>query len=140
MIKRLSLMTFCALMLCCGACNKGSQNEPVVVTGKVLLPNGKPAEHATVVLHPVTPTGTETAKPQGKVAADGSFKLKTLKADDGAPPGKYLVTIELWLRSGTGDEPAVNWLPTRYSKPESSGVEVTIAAPQSDVGTIQLTP
>jgi hypothetical protein len=39
------------------------------VTGKVLLSDGKPAEHATVVFHPVGESGSDIVKPRGKVAA-----------------------------------------------------------------------
>ena len=60
------------------SCSQDSNRKPTFpVTGKVVLPDGKPAEHATVVLHPVEETGPDVVKPRGKVAADGTFTLTT---------------------------------------------------------------
>lgn len=134
--RRVFLRSCGLLLLALPACRDGKA-KTVAVTGKVLLPDGKPAEHATVIFHPIG-AADNVVKPRGTVGADGSFQLTSVSANDGIAIGKYQVTVELWLRSGNGDAPAVNRVPVRYSKPETSGFEVTIAADTTDVGTFQL--
>jgi hypothetical protein len=111
----------------CGA--KGP--ELVQVQGKVTTGDGKPLEHATVILHPVG--GGDGPKPRGKVSADGTFALTTLSTGDGAPPGEYRVTVELWLAGARADDPPANRLPVKYAKPETSGLSATVTAGQTEL-------
>lgn len=120
------------------SCSKSAGRKPTFpVSGRVLLPDGKPAEHALVVLHPVGDAGEGVGKPHGKVGADGTFKLTTYAADDGAPAGEYRVTVELWL-AGKGDEPPANRLNPKFSKPETSGLAATVGAGLTDLKPIEL--
>ena len=119
--RRFILVGLALAALGVASCNKAEGRKPTFsVTGKVLLPDGKPAEHATVVFHPTNETSPDVPRPRGKVAADGSFKLTTYDGDDGAPTGDYRVTVELWLSSGRGDEGPSNRLPEKYARPEKS--------------------
>jgi hypothetical protein len=122
------------------ACGSGeTRKQTFPVTGKIVLADGKPAQHALVVLHSTTPeAGAEPLRPRGKVSSDGSFKLTTYDGDDGAPAGKYTVSLELWLAGARAEDPPVNKLPAKYSKPETSGIEVTINEGPTEVPTIQL--
>lgn len=95
------------------------------VTGAVLV-DGKPAEHATVVFHPVGATGPDVVKPRGTVGADGSFKLTSYDGYDGAPAGDYQVTVELWLAAAKPDQPPTNRLNAKFSRPETSGLKATV--------------
>src|SRR3954469_25512993 len=70
------------------------------VTGKVLV-DGKPADGATVVLHPVNDSGPQAVRPSGRVGPDGTFTVSSYVAEtrttaDGAPAGEYYVTV-VWL-------------------------------------------
>jgi hypothetical protein len=70
-----------------------SDNEPVyAVTGKVLY-NGKPAEGAQVTFVPLDGKNAKTPRPGGQAKRDGSFRLSTYASYDGAPAGRYAVTI-----------------------------------------------
>src|SRR5262245_60314852 len=130
-------LTFVAIGL--SSCSKGDGRKPTFpVAGKVLLADGKPAEHATVVLHPVGETGQDVPKPRGKVAADGSFKLTTYDGNDGAPAGEYRVTVELWLSTGKGDEGPSSRLPAKYSSPETSGLTAAVNTGPTELKPIQL--
>jgi hypothetical protein len=115
-------------MACCLLLSAGcGESEPLYpVTGKVLL-DGKPAAHATVVFHPVA-AKPGAVRPRAKVEPDGSFKLTTYEANDGAPAGEYRVTVELWLSSGRGDEGPTSRLPAKFANPESSGLTATVTA------------
>jgi hypothetical protein len=105
--------------------------ELVQVQGKVTTADGKPLEHATVILHPVG--GGDAPKPRGKASADGSFALTTTSTGDGAPPGEYRVTVELWLAGARADDPPSNKLPVKYAKPETSGITATVTAGQTEL-------
>ncbi|HMP61246.1 MAG TPA: protein kinase [Gemmatales bacterium] len=58
--------------------------------GKVTF-EGKPVAGAKIVFHPVAPT---VPRASAITAEDGTFALTTFMKDDGAYPGKYVVTIE----------------------------------------------
>ena len=119
------------------SCSKSEGRKPTFpATGKVLLPDGKPAEHALVVFHPVG-DGASMTKPRGKVGADGTYKLTTYDTDDGAPAGDYRVTVELWL-AGKGDEPPSNRLNPKYSKPESANLSTTVGTGPTQIKAIEL--
>ena len=110
------------------ACRGENSHKPTfAVTGKVTI-DGKPAEHATVVLHPVGGGGPEVVKPRGKVTTNGTFTLTTYDGNDGAPAGDYLVTVELWLAGVRADDPPSNRLPAKFAKPEASGLTATVLA------------
>lgn len=106
------------------SCEPAEKRLPTYpVTGSVAFADKKPAANATVVFHPTDPA--ITVRPRGKVGADGSFQLTSYDGNDGAPAGKYRVTVELWL-AGRPDEGPSNRLPEKFAKPESSGLEATV--------------
>lgn len=121
----LALVLFAALG--CGT----KPPDLVPVAGKVTTGDGKPLEHASVIFHPVG--GGDGPKPRGKVGADGSFVLTTHTTGDGAPPGEYRVTVELWLAGARADDPPANRLPAKYARPESSGLIVTVTPGQPEL-------
>jgi len=107
------------------------------VTGKVTL-DGKPAEFASVVFHPVASSGPEAVKPHAKVRADGTFALTTYDGGDGAPAGDYRVTVELWLAGQRSDEPPSNRLNAKFASPETSQLTATVNAGPTTLETIAL--
>lgn len=126
-----ALAAFALSTALAGCGSKGPTLYPV--TGKVTAADGKPLEHATVVFHPVDSSDPNAVKPRGKVGADGTFTLTTHAAGDGAPPGEYRVTVEQWLSTGKGDEPATNRLPAKYAKPDQSGLTATVDAAPTEL-------
>ena len=137
-MKLTSILTLVLFTFGLASCSKSAGRKPVFpVSGRVLLPDGKPAEHALVVLHPVGETAEGAGKPHAKVSADGTFKLTTYDADDGAPAGEYRVTVELWL-AGKGDEPPANRLNPKFSKPETSGLTATVGTGPTELKPIEL--
>ena len=137
-MKSLLFVLASTLALALASCSPSESRKPTFpAVGKATLPDGKPAEHATVVLHPVGQSEADTPKPHGKVGPDGSFKLATYGTDDGAPAGEYRVTVELWL-AGKGDEPPSNRLNLKYAKPETSGLTATVGTGPTEIKTIEL--
>jgi hypothetical protein len=115
-----------------GGAGCGSKRPRVYpVIGEVFW-EGKPAVGAVVFLHPVTDKLLSNESPAvgrqsvGRVSADGSFKVSTYGANDGAPIGRYRVTL-VWSESGKDagpDEEEVSLLPPEYGNPETSPLEI----------------
>ncbi|MGO8752444.1 MAG: carboxypeptidase-like regulatory domain-containing protein [Thermoguttaceae bacterium] len=76
-----------ATVLGCGGKTAGPKTAPAA--GTVLL-DDKPVEGATVVFAPEASGGTTVV---AITDANGAFSLKTPAGADGAPPGKYKVTV-----------------------------------------------
>jgi hypothetical protein len=102
----------------CGKAKDG-RKPTFPVSGQVQY-EGKPAPGATVVFHPL---GADAQAPRSYARAgpDGTFRLSTWDPDDGAPAGRYAVTV-LW----TEGEEGTNRLPPHYAAPETSGLEVEV--------------
>lgn len=134
---KLTLTVFVAtLAFGLASCSKTDAQSPTFpVSGQILLPDGKPAEHALVIFHPVGQAAGP--KPRGKVLANGTYQLTTYGVDDGAPAGDYQVTVELWL-PGRPDEGPTNRLNSKYAKPESSGLTATVGTGPAEIKTIEL--
>src|SRR4051812_4567692 len=99
------------------SCSKGEAKKPVFPVEGQLFIDDKAAANATIIFHPVDESLTDGVKPRATVGKDGSFKLTTYTADDGAPAGEYRVTIEWWLSNGKDDAPT-NRLNIKFSQPD----------------------
>ncbi|MFO0876885.1 MAG: hypothetical protein U0840_05885 [Gemmataceae bacterium] len=97
-----------------------------------------PAAGAMVVFHPVQ-IKDPRAVPRGKVEKDGTFQLSTYEAGDGAPPGRYKVTID-WRKGGSLDpnNDGVSLVHDRYTKPASTPIEVEISAETAELKAIEI--
>jgi hypothetical protein len=135
-MKRTLTILVASLAFGLTSCGKSDAHRPTFpVSGQILLPDGKPAEYALVIFHPVGPA--DGPKPRGKVLANGTYQLTTFATDDGAPAGEYQVTVELWL-PGRPDEGPSNRLNAKYAKPESSGLTATVGTGPAEIKTISL--
>ncbi len=97
----------------------------VPVTGRVTL-DGKPLEFGAVMVQPQAGPAA-----QAKIAADGSFRLGTFAADDGAIPGP--ATVRVICRKDVtppGGERAFgpSLIPEKYGRFDTSGITVDIEA------------
>lgn len=123
-----------ALLL--AGCEKAQVFPPVYpVQGKVAL-DGKPTPGAFVVFHPKNASDAHSPRPSAYVDKDGLFRLTTFKSQDGAPPGEYVVTVELRQTVKNGDEIQLgpNQLPGQYSQPQTSTLLAKVnEAPSNDV-------
>ena len=91
---------------------------------------GAPAEGAKITLYDVDRKDATIPFPSGEVQPDGTFRLTSYQAGDGAPASTYKVTV-IWrepMPEGVNPEmysPA-DRLGGRYSDPERSTLEVTV--------------
>jgi hypothetical protein len=130
-VRSFALWLLAALLVVPAGCRAKSDRKPVFpVRGKVLY-QGQPASGARVGF--VSLDDPLALKPQGQVAADGTFQLSTYELDDGAPAGHYVVTIT-WpgpnpRSNGEGDEETQgpDRFRRRYSNAQTSAwkIEVT---------------
>ena len=86
--------------------------------------DGVPMPGAVVTLTPEK--GKGKGGPTGIVEADGSFRLTTYTAFDGAPEGEYLVSVS-WREGGK------SLLPAHYATAAKSGLQATVKAGENGV-------
>lgn len=122
-----SLLAFTA------SCSNGRQRL-YPVEGTVVDGSSQPAVNAVVVFHPSEPDLLPRLRPRGRVDESGRFKVTTYQEGDGAPAGRYNVTV-FWQRPQTspfdGDGPDI--LAGRYNDPKSPQVTFTVEANRSNV-------
>jgi hypothetical protein len=106
-------------------CNQPPPEGPVpqAVQGSVIY-QGKPASGFRVTFHPRSDIGPRQFAPSAITGPDGTFTLTSYHAGDGAPVGRYAVTIEWPQEIATGDEydakPKIDRLQGRYASPAKS--------------------
>jgi hypothetical protein len=94
------------------------KDAAVPVTGKVLLPGGKPLTAGRVEFIPAREPGLLA---HGAIGADGTFTLQTRSPGDGAIPGDYKVKIMI------PEKREFSRL-ARYRDEDSSQLKVTVRA------------
>jgi hypothetical protein len=129
----LSVLCFFLALLTLACNGRRERKEVYPVRGKVLF-EGKPAEGARVVFHSGDGGDERAILPHAKVGADGSFVMSTYNFEDGAPEGTYRVTVT----HIQGNGPA-NLLPARFESPTTSGLQITVAKPGTDLEPFLLT-
>jgi hypothetical protein len=106
----------------------GYGKQVVPVAGKVFY-RGSPAAGAEVVFRHLDPVTQKPAgNAHGRVEGDGSFRLTTYRAFDGAAPGDHQVGIVWRLPPAVNGQPDSNHLPKRYADPETSKLTATVRA------------
>ncbi|WP_422924663.1 hypothetical protein [Singulisphaera sp. PoT] len=122
-----SLIILAALLAGCGG--NGDRVPVYPVKGKVTV-FGEVPEGALVILNPVKDGGETEIRPSGKVRSDGTFSVTTYDADDGAPAGEYLGTIQ-WnklVQNGRDWKAGPNVVPKDYASRQTSPWKITVEA------------
>jgi hypothetical protein len=136
---RAALPLFAVLLAGCGG---GGDRKPVFPVHGKLLVDSKPAAKAVVCFHPLGPdgpvTGAGVPRPQGVVAEDGSFQLTTYDRNDGAPAGKYAVTVVWRTEPKGGDDNQQDLLPPRYVHPATSRLAAEVREGPTDLPAFNL--
>ena len=123
------LLALLAASLVLASCSKNDRLPVFPVRGQVFDSSQDPAAGALVVFHPVDPTDGPLLKPLAYVDRQGAFRLTTYEQGDGAPAGKYVVTIEWRQRSPNPFGPnkeGKDRLRGKYSDPQSSDFRFTV--------------
>jgi len=145
--------TFVVLVtIFCFGCQGSSLPGLVPASGVVTL-DGNPIDGATIVFVPRDFNTQRNA--YALTGASGSFRMTTLKDNDGVLPGTYIVTVTKHEKSGTiivipGEfdqetgapltfEPSVNRLPAVYENEASTPLEITVPKGGTKTATFELT-
>jgi len=135
------------IILCLGCSSQsgptyqGDQVPVHPVSGQVTL-GGQPLQDARLFFHAVDSSQSIQLRPRAFAEADGSFQVTTYSANDGAPAGKYTVTVS-WLGPLDGvkedDEDLLpERLPRRYQNPSQSGIEIEVVEGENQLPPFEL--
>jgi len=109
------------------SCGQGDRKAVYPVSGKVFF-KGKPAEGAQVTLVPLDDNDAKMPRPGAQVKRNGSFRLSTYASYDGAPAGRYAVTI-VYRSPETkvdGENAGPDLLRGSYGDPKTTPLQVEI--------------
>jgi hypothetical protein len=126
------------LTAACVAGNGCKQNPRVVPVAGMVLYNDKPLPFGTIMFQP------DRGQPaSGEIQSDGSFKLSSYAPDDGAVPGRHIVSITCYegqrpsmTKADDAGETSLGKLliPLKYTRTGSSGLSAQIEdAPNQSV-------
>lgn len=111
-------------MAASGGC-KGSKGM-VPVSGKLTYQGGAWSCPGQVIFSPLGGGAGGSHQPaMAVIAADGSFKAKTLTAD-GIAPGEYGIALRCLAKPGTTHDEAQSALPARYGTASTSGLKLSV--------------
>ena len=134
---RLLLRAALAGVLLLGASCSGRKTV-YPVTGKVLF-EGRPAAGALVQFHPLDKADNTAVVPLGEAGPDGTFRLTSYAHEDGAPAGRYTVTVSWGVPSKGGDGFDRILVPARYLSPATSKLTAEVPAQATELPPLQLT-
>ena len=130
------LALFAVPFLFC-SCAEDGRPKRFPATGKVLV-DGKGAAGIKISLHPSDrPRDLDALHPTGVTDDQGTYRLGSYEQDDGAPAGTYKATL-FWPDAPPGPGRPGDLFNGKYSKPESSGFELTIVEGANDLKAIEV--
>jgi hypothetical protein len=121
-------------------CGSADEIACAPVRGQVLM-GGKPLAEAMVIFHPLDQPPLRVPQPVAFCDGEGRFALTTLKTGDGAPAGRYAVTIELRASRLVGEElvrDGRNLLPPQYGNPKQTPLNFSVGAGKNEMPAIQI--
>lgn len=133
----LLMLPLLAIAFGCGEQEDVSPPVPVfAVHGKVTV-DGQPATGAMVYFHPLELS--EWPRPHAMVETDGSFRLSTFREADGAPQGKYSVTLSWKVDAehkplvGEDRDDGAEMIPEEYLKVTTTPLNVEVVAGDNSI-------
>src|SRR5436309_2392012 len=121
------------------SCGKSDRRPVYAVQGKILY-RGKPPAGAFVTFHPRDDSDPGAPRPTAQVETDGTFRLSTYLSADGAPAGRYAVTL-LWPsaeRQIDSENAGPDRLQGKYSDPKTTPLQAEVKEGTNDLEPFQL--
>jgi hypothetical protein len=121
------------------SCRQGNHETVSPVAGVVFY-NGKPAEGAIVTFVRKDTDDPKMRRPGAQAGSDGAFRLSTYASYDGAPPGRYAVTIVYPspARKENGENAGPDLLRGRYADPKTTPLVVEVKEGPNNLEPFQL--
>src|SRR4051812_5403792 len=85
---------FCASLAGIAGCSDGYTGPKCFPVRGAVLYNNEPLAEAVITFHRLDSTNPAFQDPLGISDSAGHFEMTTVRVHDGAPPGKYAITIE----------------------------------------------
>jgi hypothetical protein len=123
-----------SLFLLAAGCGGGEDRVPVFpAKGKVLV-DGQPAGGVQLRFYPEgAAADLDALKPAAVSGEDGSFRLGTYETSDGAPAGRYKVTLYLPKEPPNGANSPDDLLGGQYIDPGRTTLEATISEGENEL-------
>lgn len=139
---RLAVVSCCLVVGMCLLPGCGQAKKPWEVTYKVkgqVKLDGQDIPGARLAFIPKDPSVPTSVRPLAVVGNAGELVIGTYFTDDGIPAGEYQVSVVRFPVSKDGSV-GPNVLPAVYSRPETSGLTVSVPAENNaDLPAIELT-
>ncbi len=135
-MTRCSVVMLLLFVLFLTSCARSDRKSVFPVQGKVLY-RGTPAAGARVIFHLQDVDDPQAPRPSAEVQPDGSFRLSTYLSHDGAPPGRYTITIS-WpsaTRKVDTENAGPDQLQGRYSNPKTTPLRAEVRECPNDLHT-----
>jgi len=128
-------------MLIFGGCGGGKPWESVHTVRGVVTHKGKPVKDAELAFFPATEEGfPEAVRPWAKTNENGEFTVSTYNNGDGAPAGRYKVTVvhhEIVISKGAmGTKP--NDLPKKYANKDTTDLTAIVERGETNLPEFEL--
>lgn len=126
------------LFLC--GCGGSKPWETVYPVKGVVTHKGKPVKDAELAFFPLDEKFPEAVRPLAKTTENGEFTVSTYNNGDGAPAGKYKVTVihhEIVI-SGGGMGTKPNDLPKKYASKDTTNLIVEIDSKETTLSPLEL--
>ncbi len=129
MVNRLIFFCAAGALLLFAGCG-GKATAPV--NGKVKFKDGSDVSVLAGYSLTFESEGAKTSA-VGDIKADGTFKLSTFGADDGAMPGKYRVAINPPNNPDPDKPPTKSKLPAKYENLDTSGLTAEVKPGKNNI-------
>jgi hypothetical protein len=111
------------------------------VRGRIESADGESLEGAEIRFCAEDTALQEYPCPRGVVGKDGSFQLTTYARNEGAPAGRYKVTVTLEVIPEQGERDDARVVtPGRYANPTTSDISATVPKGGGELPPFTLTP
>lgn len=141
MSRRTLLLWSCVgLVGVLSGCGSSLPWETVYPAAGALTYEGQPLPGAQIILYPIDAAVPESIRPTATTKENGQFEISTHAEGDGAPAGEYRLAV-VWhplIQSEDGNVRGENYLPVKYSKPETSELTVHVDEGVTSIPTIDL--
>jgi hypothetical protein len=128
------LYYFLSAVLLMAGCGNAAPELPAAtpVTGKILLANGQPLRSGRVTFYPEGQVAGIEAF--AEIQADGSYTLTTYKLNDGAVPGRYVVTVTPYsYKTGNLKVSDPSLIPQAYWEKDTSKLTAEVKAGENSL-------